>query len=82
MKFLKNLIGWILIGAAGAFIAGFAIRCFVTPAPGPTGQISTDGPLMMGAKAAVTGSVIGFFIGVFGPRLYGEEPPREKGGTR
>ena len=78
MRFLLNVIAWILIGAAGAFLAGSIIRVFVTPAPGPTGIVSTDGPLLMGAKASVQGAVIGFFIGLFGPRLYAETNTPDK----
>jgi hypothetical protein len=32
----------------------------------------------MGAKASVQGAVIGFFIGLFGPRLYAETNTPDK----
>jgi hypothetical protein len=72
-RLLANIVTWMAIGAVFAFVAGFLIACFVPPAPMPGGGTSPDGPLMLGLKAAVTGACIGFFIGLFGPRIYDGE---------
>lgn len=71
MKFILNVLSWILIGAACAFLAGLVLAIFVPPPPLPDGTKVTDGPFLLACKASVQGGVIGFFVGLFGPRLYG-----------
>jgi hypothetical protein len=77
MRFLGNVVGWIVICAVFAGVAGFILSIVEPPPPPPPNapQAPRDSHLMYGAKASVTGAVIGFFIGIFGPRLYNEDEP-------